>query len=287
MESWRLCAKIPINRWHGSEGGLHLARQPGGLPHNCEERRGCFMLQGLFNYDNPVWRFIGKLGDLIVLNILWILCSIPIFTIGASTTAVYYVTLKLARDEDDSTIKAFFRSFKTNFKQATAIWLILLALGTLLGFDFWFVATGRMGMSGTVKLVLSGVFGGLLLILAFIFTYVFPIQSRFYNTVKRTLFNAFFMSVRHMFKTLGILVIDAAIAIGAYLSMYFFPQAALLFMLFGMPLIAFINSYFFNGIFRKYMPEEKEEKAQDGFIPLMDEGDEEVEEDIRNLKNQR
>ena len=56
------------------------------------------MLQGLFNYDNPVWRFIGKLGDLILLNILWIICSIPVFTIGASTTAVYYVTLKLARD---------------------------------------------------------------------------------------------------------------------------------------------------------------------------------------------
>lgn len=57
------------------------------------------MLQGFFNYDNPVWRFIGKLGDLILLNILWIVCSIPVFTIGASTTAVYYVTLKLARDE--------------------------------------------------------------------------------------------------------------------------------------------------------------------------------------------
>lgn len=62
------------------------------------------MLQGLFNYDNPVWRFIGKLGDLIILNVLWIVCSIPIFTIGASTTAVYYVTLKMVRDEEDSTI---------------------------------------------------------------------------------------------------------------------------------------------------------------------------------------
>ena len=63
------------------------------------------MLQGIFNYVNPVWRFIGKLGDLIILNILWIVCSIPVFTAGASTTAVYYVTLKLVRDEDDSTIR--------------------------------------------------------------------------------------------------------------------------------------------------------------------------------------
>lgn len=65
------------------------------------------MLQGIFNYDNPVWRFIGKLGDLIILNILWIVCSIPVFTAGASATAVYYVTLKLVRDEDDSTIRSF------------------------------------------------------------------------------------------------------------------------------------------------------------------------------------
>ena len=47
------------------------------------------MLSGFFNYDNPVWRFIGKFGDLIILNVLWFVCSIPIFTIGASTTAVY------------------------------------------------------------------------------------------------------------------------------------------------------------------------------------------------------
>ena len=69
------------------------------------------MLQGLFNYDNPVWRFIGKLGDLILLNLLWLICCIPVFTAGAATTAVYYVTLKLVRDEDDSTIRSFLPLF--------------------------------------------------------------------------------------------------------------------------------------------------------------------------------
>ena len=109
------------------------------------------MLQGFFNYDNPVWRFIGKLGDLILLNILWIVCSIPVFTIGASTTAVYYVTLKLARDEGDSTIRSFFHSFKSNFRQATAIWLILLAAGIVLGIDFWFFCHGPDGDWGRTK----------------------------------------------------------------------------------------------------------------------------------------
>ena len=90
------------------------------------------MFSGFFNYDNPVWRFIGKFGDLIILNILWLVCSIPVITIGASTTAVYYVTLKLARDDDGYTIRSFFKSFKENFKQSTVIWLILLAVGVIL-----------------------------------------------------------------------------------------------------------------------------------------------------------
>ena len=132
------------------------------------------MLQGFFNYDNPVWRFIGKLGDLILLNILWIVCSIPVFTIGASTTAVYYVTLKLARDEGDSTIRSFFHSFKSNFRQATAIWLILLAAGIVLGIDFWFFATGQMGIGGVLSVVLTAVSGGMFLIYLFIVSYAFP-----------------------------------------------------------------------------------------------------------------
>ena len=96
------------------------------------------MLSGIFNYDNPIWRFMGKFCDILILNVLWIVLSIPIVTIGASTTAVYYVTLKLVRDEEGPTIRSFFKSFKENFKQSTAIWLILLAAGALTGFDLYF-----------------------------------------------------------------------------------------------------------------------------------------------------
>ena len=98
------------------------------------------MLSGLFNYDNPVWRFIGKFWDVLIVNILWGICSVPVFTIGASTTAMYYVTLRLARDEDGYTIRSFFKSFKENFKQATIIWLIFLLVGALLGFDLYYFA---------------------------------------------------------------------------------------------------------------------------------------------------
>lgn len=213
------------------------------------------MLQGLFNYDNPVWRFIGKFGDLILLNILWIICCIPVFTVGASTTALYYVTLKLVRNDDGYTIRSFFKSFRENFKQATIIWLIMLFTGIILAIDIYFFA--RMIKEPTmVHKVFQVLTSGLFLLWLFVFTYVFPLQSRFYNTVKKTLFNAFFMSVRHLFYTIGILVIDVAVVIAAYVSLAYLPQAAMLFLLFGFPLIAFVNSYFFENIFKKYMPEQ-------------------------------
>lgn len=243
------------------------------------------MLQGIFNYDNPVWRFIGKLGDLILLNILWVICSIPVFTIGASTTAVYYVTLKLSRDEEDSTIRSFFRSFKSNFGQATGIWLILLAVGLVLGVDFWFFSTRQMAMNNVLGAVLSAVSGGLLLIYLFTVTYVFALQARFYNSVKRTIFNAFFMSIRHLVYTVGMIVADGALVGASFLSLLYLPQIFIVFLLFGMPLIAFANSYFFTVIFKKYIEEdEKEDERHPESTPMLGEEDEDMKQAIEDLK---
>ena len=169
------------------------------------------MFSNLFNYDNPVWRFIGKFWDVLVVNLLWIICSIPIVTIGASTTAMYYVTLRLVRDEDGYTIRSFFKSFKDNFKQATAIWLIFLVVGLILGFDLYFVLT--MMAYSTLRTVMTTVFLALLFIWFAMFTFVFPLQSRFYNPVKKTIFNAFFMSIRHIFYTIGIVVMDVVLVL--------------------------------------------------------------------------
>lgn len=228
------------------------------------------MLSGFFNYDNPVWRFIGKFGDLIILNILWVVCSIPIFTIGASTTAVYYVTLKLARDDDGYTIRSFFKSFKENFKQSTVIWLILLVAGLVLGVDMYFFIKLFAG-GQTFKNVMLTIFMALIIIYLAVFVYIFPLQSRFVNPVKRTFFNAFFMSLRHFFKTVGMIVIDGALIATAFV--FFIPPMLMIFMLFGFPLLAFINSYILSPVFNLYMPKEKEEE---GLKPLFIDDEEPV-----------
>lgn len=218
------------------------------------------MLSGFFNYDNSVWRFIGKFWDIIILSILWMVCSIPIFTIGASTTAMYYVTLKLVRDEDGYTFRSFFKSFKENFKQATIIWLIFLVVGILLGFDLFFFLKMFVG-SETVKTVMLAVFIAMLFVYLAMFTYVFPLQSRFVNPVKRTIFNSFFMSIRHVFQTIGILVIDVGVV---FLAFTYIPQL----LIFGVALIAFVNSYMLAGVFKKYMPADENRREDGEMRPL-------------------
>jgi len=210
------------------------------------------MLSGLFNYDNPVWRFIGKFWDVLVINFLWTVCSIPVFTIGASTTAMYYVTLRLARDDDGYTVRSFFKSFKENFKQATIIWLIFLLVGALLAFDIYYFV--KIVPLSSFRTVMITIFFAMAFIWAAMLTYVFPLQSRFYNTVKRTIFNSFFMSIRHVFNTIGMLAVDGVIV---FVTLGFIPQLTI----FGVALIAFFNSYLFNNLFKRYMP--KEEKPAD------------------------
>lgn len=216
------------------------------------------MFSQFFNYDNPVWRFIGKFFDIMILNILWTVCSIPVFTIGASTTAVYYVMLKLVRDEEGPTVRSFFKSFKENFKQATAIWLVLLAAGAVIAFDLYFFIMMQTE-AAKFRVVMISLFCGFALIWGGIALFVFPLQARFYNPVKKTLFNAFFISIRHFLQTLGMLVLDIGIP---FLALSYVPILLPVMFLFGFPLLAFINSYVLVGIFDRYMPKEKEEDSE-------------------------
>ena len=251
------------------------------------------MLQGFFNYDNPIWRFVGRLGDMILLNVLWILCSIPIVTIGASTTALYYCTLKIVRNEDDGDIKMFFRSFKLNFKQATIIWIPMLLLIMLLVFDFNFFGSVLAG-AGTARILLQGITIAMMVIWIFVFTYVWPLLSRFDNTVKNTVTNAAYMSIRYLGSTLSMLISDVIIIAIGYVALFYMAWITAFMVLMGYPLLAWINSTMLDHIFEKYMP--KQDPAKDKEVrPILQDlnldgtlkegSSSETERDLENLKN--
>lgn len=214
-----------------------------------------------FSYDGSVLSFLSRMTDLIWLNILFLICSIPIFTIGASVTALYYVTLKMAKNEESHITKLFFKSFVQNFKQATGIWLIFLVIASVLLTDFFVINRGVIETNiggknvGNVILVISGVVA---ILMGFIYVYVFPLLAQFDNTVKNTIRNAFLISIKHLPYT----IMFIAITVIPFVLLYFVNTALITFFIM-FALAAYINSIFFNKIFIQYMPKDEKDNGDE------------------------
>lgn len=202
----------------------------------------------IFNLDNPVWNFMSKVADLILLNILAIICSLPIVTIGASWTAMYFVTIRMVRKEESYIIKDFFRSFKENFKQATIIWLLALVAIAIFAGD---VLIYRMIPEQVPQVLMIAV-----LILAYLvlgtIIYVFPLLSRFHNTVKGTIKNAFLVSIVNVPYTF----VFAILLVIPFLIGFFVIETAPFIIMVGFSMPAYIASIFWVRIFRKFEPKE-------------------------------
>ncbi len=218
----------------------------------------------LFNMDNKFFTFMGKVADLIILNLICVLCCLPIVTIGPSLTALHYVTMKMVRNEESYIVKNFFKSFKENFKQATIINLIMLVVGIMLFLDINIVKR----MSGKLYSGLFVVFIAFLLLYMLVFLYIYPVLAKFYNTIKHTFINAFLMSIRHLPYTFVMLVITL-LPIGIFFipSLQLQSTCLMLLLIMGPAVIAYLNGHFLVRIFDNYIP--KEEDAQDE--PLSDE----------------
>lgn len=179
---------------------------------------------GLFNYDNPLWRFVGRIWDLFILNLLWIICSVPIVTFGASTTAMYYCTLKIARDRDSGGVFAmFFHSFKENILQSSIIWIIMGVLGTAIVFDIRFFLFYLIINNAVLRMIVLTVTSFVALLWIFTFLYVFPIQAKFVNPIRQTLKLALLMSVKHLIRTVIMLVGSILILVAVYILIMKLP----------------------------------------------------------------
>ena len=117
----------------------------------------------LFNPENKFWNFMGKITDVSCMSLLWLLTSLPVFTIGASTAAFYSFTLDAVGDNEGRVIGSYFSAFKANFKKATLLWLLQLTLGALLAVNLYaawnfyltkgIIALGFLSLSGCAALV--------------------------------------------------------------------------------------------------------------------------------------
>ena len=137
--------------------------------------------------DSPVMRVLGRMGDIIILNMIFVAGCIPVLTIGTSLSALYTVAMKMARGEDPSVWKEFWKAYKRNFKPATICWLIMAVIAILLFVDFRLIGVLKgSGMYSIMRVVLAVILGTWILM----FQYLFPYIARFENGIFATLRNA-------------------------------------------------------------------------------------------------
>lgn len=201
----------------------------------------------IFDVENPIFRFIGKVGDIWLLNLLWLITSLPVVTLGAATTALLGTAIKLADNTEGHIIKDYFNAFVRNFKQATLIFLLTACVGTILAADICFWANNEASESYLFLALMLGLSIPYIAVLA----YVFAVQARFKNTVKDTIRNAFFMAIKHLRYTITLLLLIAVLIILNYtvLLVNYFT------LMFGVGLFAYLSALVYIEVFRNYEPE--------------------------------
>ena len=224
-------------------------------------------MRALFDMDNAFFRGMSKVADLCILNVVFLICCIPVFTIGAATTALSYVTLKMKDGEEGYILKSFFKSFRQNFKQSTVIWLLMVLIGLVLGLDFYILR----GMSGTgTKMMLVVVLMGVFLWLM-VFSYVFPLQARFYNTIKATLRNAVLLSIANFPRTICMVALQTGTVLLTFYNGKTLGYGLLAWFLIGFAAIALANSTLLSPVLKKLMPAQEDSEAGDSWtIPEED-----------------
>lgn len=234
-------------------------------------------MRNLFSYDGPVFTIINRLSNIIVLNVLWLICCVPVITAGASTTALYFVSMKLVNGEDAHIVKDFFRSFKQNFLQSTVIWIGLVLFGAFIVYDLYIALYVDIGINN----ILVPVTFFFTMVYAMIFVYIFALQSKFVNKIRHTLKNAIILSLRHLPWT--VLLIAGHVLEGFFIyktltNSTLFATLLPVWIFFGVALFAYGFSFIYVKIFNIYIKrneeteEPEEERASDeNIFPPMDE----------------
>ncbi len=217
----------------------------------------------LFHMDSPFARFMNRLVDIVVIGIITLVCCIPIVTVGAAITSLYYVTLKMVRRSDGNILHQYFRAFKQNFRQATALWGIMAAVIAVLWLDYNLLYGLELSFEGIQWILLFII----TVLAAMVGSYIFPLQAQFENPVRQTLKNAFILSIMNLPRSILILLVK----LSPLLVLFIYPEVMYILGIFCLAGIPYLCTELIVKIFDKYMPEEKEdelsvEEADDALV---------------------
>lgn len=211
------------------------------------------------SYDSKFGRLFLKLSYACCLNFIWLVCCLPIITIGASTTALYYTSFKIAKDEGSYITTMFFRSFRQNFRQATVIWLIMLAVGLVIGIDarlLYQLHNTTTGTAAVLWTLLLAVIFACMLFYAIVLAHIFPLLSIASNTTLNMFKNAFLIGTRYLFVTILVFFVHYAMF---FLVVNVFTPL----IIFGEGLCAIICAHFLLKILRPLLQDPNQDKKNE------------------------
>jgi uncharacterized membrane protein YesL len=217
-------------------------------------------MSGFFAPDSAAMRFLTRIADLMILNVVFIATSIPIVTIGAALTGLNFTAMRLARGQSDSTTGDYFRSFRRNFRQATLIWLLVLLMVAVLG--AWYLVVVTFVTEPVIEFIVLAIWYLVAFVLALNVLWVFPYLANFEGTIREVLRNARLISGKHVLTSLSAFAI---IALAIVVSIFYSQVTAygLLWLVIGFSGIAFLAGILFSRVFDKYAPQPTSDAPSD------------------------
>lgn len=208
-------------------------------------------MKKLFRSDSPVMKALTIAADLLILNLLTLVLSLPLITLGPAVTAMNDIVIHIVRGEEGYTVKPFFQSFAANFKKGVLLSLIVIISAGILYADY----LAALAFIPPMRVVIIAI-GIIILAISF---YAFGLQARYENTLRATLKNAALLAVGNFPRTLFMIVC----AVGLWVvCISFYKIGTPVLILFGFSLPCYVNILLLNGVFRKLDGEEEDDEDE-------------------------
>ena len=211
-------------------------------------------MQSLFSPDSKFMRLMGRIGDLMILNLVFLLTCVPLVTIGAASTALYTVCFRFGTQREGRLARTYLRAFRQELKRGTLLWLIIALCGATAALNTYVFYL----MPGALHWVCV-LFAILLVMVLMIASYAFPLLSQFDNGVAGTFKNALILSLGYLPRSVVITVFNVFPFAILLLDLYGFLQMGFLWVALYFSTAAYANSILLKKIFAPYLPEQSQE----------------------------
>ncbi|MBQ6719726.1 MAG: YesL family protein [Oscillospiraceae bacterium] len=206
----------------------------------------------MFSPDSKIMQVISRITDLVLLNILFLLTCLPVFTIGAGVTAMYTLCFRMLRQEEGNILKPYLRAFKENFKPATGVFalLALILVPDYFYFDRFFHMDGGLRYAFYLFVLIAA---------AAVLTagFAFPWVSQFRNTVPQTLKNALLLSISNLPRAIAVAAINLLPIVLWIVNYDLFTKASFLWLVLYFAAAAYMNAAILYPVFKPYTQQQE------------------------------